>query len=134
MEHSDFWEQVRWGKEDGDLKSIFLSCVLPYSERFSADDSHRIQVPCLWAETVNKGVDERILYIHKGWADCGLIGLFWGQVYLYENLNRQGGSPRRFRIDKDRILKFDPEKVGNALMLKARSAEDKTIVDLMKNF
>lgn len=72
-------------------------------ERISRDYEFKKHVPVIVIHTKGKGSRETFDFASRLFADFGKIGEKVGEIYLY-NEERTIGYPRKFVLDKDRIL------------------------------
>lgn len=79
-----------------------------YLKHFTKEDSFKTRVQAVIIHTRGKGVRIGYHYHEVVFVDTGKIGSIWGEIAIrYEEGHEVRYLPRKFRVDKERILKLD---------------------------
>lgn len=108
LEESQFLRRLKVPKARKDRYNDFLGRFLPRLVRFSKEDSMQCTIPAIIVHTKGKGIRETFFDYELVTIDTGKIGKCWGDmaIHLSKDDSISHTYPRKFRIDRDHVLKL----------------------------
>lgn len=101
MYGSQFIKELKTNKQSREELDQFKKEEMLNYRQFTSYDRYKIGLNVVFFETKGKGEREVLQKIHYCKGDTGLIGEYWGEIYLHGD----GLSlPRKFKLKSHRIL------------------------------